>query len=46
MYRKRNQLMELAVCLADALAVLFSLTVAGMIRYREWSVLALSLIHI
>lgn len=40
MYRKRNQLMELAVCLADALAVLFSLTVAGMIRYREWSVLA------
>ena len=32
--------MELAVCLADALAVLFSLTVAGMIRYREWSVLA------
>lgn len=39
MYRKRNQLMELAVCLADALVVLFSLTVAGIIRYREWEVL-------
>lgn len=31
--------MELAVCLADALVVLFSLTVAGIIRYREWEVL-------
>lgn len=33
MYRKRNQLMEMAICLADALAVVFSLTVAGTLRY-------------
>ena len=33
MYRKRNQLMEIAICLADAAAALFSLCVAGVIRY-------------
>ena len=33
MYRKRNQLMEIAICLADAAAALFSLYMAGMIRY-------------
>ena len=35
MYRKRNQLMEIAVCLADAAAALFSLCVAGVLRYRS-----------
>lgn len=40
MYQKRNQLMELTVCLADAVVVLFSLTVAGMLRYRTWELLA------
>ena len=35
MYRKRKQLMELAVCGIDALAVVFSLFVAGMIRYQN-----------
>ena len=35
MYRKRKQLMELAVCIIDAGAVLFSLWLAGMIRYHE-----------
>lgn len=39
MYQKRNQLMELAVCLADAVVVLFSLTLAGMLRYRTWKLL-------
>lgn len=34
MYRKRNQLMEIAVCLADACAALFSLCVAGVLRYQ------------
>lgn len=34
MYRKRNQLMGLAVCLMDALVVLFSLLTAGMMRYN------------
>ena len=34
MYRKRNQLMEIAVCLTDGAAVLFSLCVAGMLRYQ------------
>lgn len=42
MYRKRNQLMELAVCLIDAVVVLFSLTLAGIMRYRTWSALALA----
>lgn len=36
MYRKRNQLMEMMVCLADALAVLVSLFIAGMLRYHTW----------
>lgn len=35
MYRKRKQLMELAVCGIDALAVIFSLFVAGMISLSE-----------
>lgn len=35
MYRKRKQLMEIAVCLMDAAVVLFSLLVAGMIRYQN-----------
>ena len=35
MYRKRKQLMELAVCGVDALAVIFSLFIAGMIRYHS-----------
>lgn len=35
MYRKRNQLMELAVCFVDAAAVIFSLFVSGMIRYHS-----------
>ena len=35
MYRKRKQLMELMVCAIDAIAVIFSLLVAGMIRYQE-----------
>lgn len=35
MYRKRKQLMELAVCGIDALAVIFSLFVEGMIRYQS-----------
>lgn len=34
MYRKRNQLMGLAVCLVDMMVVLFSLVTAGMLRYR------------
>lgn len=34
MYRKRNQLMGLAVCLIDALVVLFSLLAAGILRYH------------
>lgn len=34
MYRKRNQLMEIAVCLADGAAMLLSLCAAGILRYR------------
>ena len=37
MYRKRKQLIELAVCVIDALAVLFSLFVAGILRYHNMS---------
>ena len=40
MYRKRNQLMEIAVCLADACAALFSLCVAGVLRYKTLEGLA------
>lgn len=40
MYQKRNQLMELAVCVADVAVVVFCLTVAGMLRYRTWKLLA------
>lgn len=39
MYRKRNQLIEITICLVDALATLFSLIVAGMIRYQDMQVL-------
>ncbi|MCI8585373.1 MAG: sugar transferase [Lachnospiraceae bacterium] len=39
MYRKRKQLMEIAVCVVDAAAVLFSLLVAGMIRYQNMNAL-------
>lgn len=39
MYRKRNQLMEIAICLIDAIAVTFCLTVAGMLRYKTWDAL-------
>lgn len=34
MYQKRNQFMEIVVCLADALTVMFSLFVAGILRYK------------
>ena len=34
MYRKRNQLMEICICLADAVMVLVSLVIAGLLRYR------------
>lgn len=40
MYRKRNQLMELVVCVIDAIIVLFSLTIAGILRYKNWNTLA------
>lgn len=33
MYRKRNQLMEIAICIIDAAAMLFSLLAAGILRY-------------
>lgn len=36
MYRKRNQMMEIAVCLMDAFVALFSLIVADMIRYQSF----------
>lgn len=39
MYQKRNQLMEMAVCLADVTVVVFCLTVAGMLRYRTWQMM-------
>ena len=39
MYRKRKQLMEIAVCVVDAAAVLFSLLVAGLIRYQNMNAL-------
>ncbi|MCD8248722.1 MAG: sugar transferase [Lachnospiraceae bacterium] len=36
MYYKKNQLMELAVCLADLLITCFSFLVAGMLRYERF----------
>ena len=39
MYRKKNQLMEIIVCLSDAAVVMFSLYLAGMLRYRSLKVL-------
>lgn len=39
MYQKRNQLMEMAVCLADVAVVVICLTIAGMLRYRTWQMM-------
>ena len=39
MYRKRNQLMEICICLADAVMVLVSLVIAGLLRYRTFHTL-------
>ena len=36
MYRKRNQITEMMICLVDALVVVFCLTVAGMMRYQTF----------
>ena len=38
MYRKRKQLSELILCISDLAAVLFSLSVAGMLRYQSLEV--------
>ncbi|MCI9068924.1 MAG: hypothetical protein HFI65_09775, partial [Lachnospiraceae bacterium] len=35
MYRKKNQIMEIVVCLIDMLAAFCSLTVAGALRYQS-----------
>ncbi|MCI8465149.1 MAG: sugar transferase [Lachnospiraceae bacterium] len=35
MYRKKNQFMELVVCLADMLAAFCSLAIAGVLRYQS-----------
>lgn len=40
MYRRRNQILELAICLADAVAIAFSLFLAGMVRYGSLSALS------
>ena len=37
MYRKQNQMMEVFVCLIDAVAVLFSLLIASLLRYHTLS---------
>ena len=42
MYRKRNQITEMMICLADALVVVFCLTVAGMMRYQSFAELAVA----
>ncbi|MBR5509884.1 MAG: sugar transferase [Lachnospiraceae bacterium] len=42
MYRKRNQLVEIAICLADAMAVVFSLSVAGTLRYGSFCALMMA----
>lgn len=39
MYRKRNQILELAICLADAVTIAFSLFLAGMVRYGSLAAL-------
>lgn len=39
MYRKRNQLMEMLVCLADAVAVMVSLLASGILRHHTWVLL-------
>lgn len=39
MYQKRNQLMEILICLADAVAVLISLLAAGLLRHHSWYLL-------
>ena len=33
MYKKKNQLSELLICLVDMTVVIFSIFVAGMLRY-------------
>ncbi len=40
MYRKRNQITEMMICLVDALVVVFCLTLAGMMRYQTFEELA------
>ena len=35
MYKKKNQLSELLICLVDMTVVIFSIFVAGMLRYRD-----------
>ena len=35
MYRKQNQMIEIAICLADAAALLISLFAACMLRYEN-----------
>lgn len=43
MYRKKHQILELLICMIDAAVVLFSLFVAGSIRYngfRNWREIA------
>ena len=40
MYRKRNQITEMMICLVDALVVVFCLTLAGMMRYHSFEELA------
>lgn len=39
MYRKRNQLMEMLVCLIDAMVVVVSLLAAGFLRHQTWVML-------
>ena len=40
MYRKRNQITEIIICLIDALCVLLCLTAAGILRYQSFEELA------
>ncbi|MDO5548331.1 MAG: sugar transferase [Eubacteriales bacterium] len=40
MYRRKKQIIELAVCLLDLVAVLCSLLIAGLIRYESFERLA------
>lgn len=38
MYQKRKQLLEITICLIDAIGVVFSIWVAGMLRYESFDV--------